>query len=201
MSGSSLGQRTFSAYENIPGNDLMKVKDNIQEENNHKNEENNENSKNNDKYSWQSMLAVVASLPPKQITKIDFLTNSSTVENNAVSWDDFYGYEEIKINIQRILRGIKKQKKYDFFKKDIIDTKNNQIQSNSSENTSGSTNDTNNKKTTAQHFVKSNKNSKTLKVSNNSVCGIVLYGPSGCGKTFLSKIIASEVQQRTFFIT
>ena len=194
MIGSSLGQRTFSAYKNISRNYLIQDKDIIQEENNLKNEEINENNK----YSWQSMLAVVASLPPKQITKIDFLTNSSTVENNAVSWEDFYGYEEIKIKIQRILRGMKKQKNSNFFNKDIINTKNNQIQSNLSENISDSTHNLHNNKSAEQHLVKSNIN-KSLKVSNNSVCGIVLYGPSGCGKTFLSKIIASEVQQKTVF--
>ena len=189
MIGSSLGQRTFSAYKNISRNYLIQDKDIIQEEINLKNEEINENNK----YSWQSMLAVVASLPPKQITKIDFLTNSSTVENNAVSWEDFYGYEEIKIKIQRILRGMKKQKNSNFFNKDIINTKNNQIQSNLSENISDSTHNLPNNKSAEQHLVKSSTN-KSLRMSNNSVCGIVLYGPSGCGKTFLSRIIASEVQ-------
>ena len=73
-------------------------------------EENEENQGRNE-YTWLSMLSVVASLPPKQIQKIDFLTNSGgSDESNAVSWIDFNGYEEIKEKIQRVISGMKKHK-------------------------------------------------------------------------------------------
>ena len=127
MEGSSLGQRTFSGHSKIKNtawNDTAEVQDRrnkdeggkigIEKEyvdkNDDEKEENEENQGRNE-YTWLSMLSVVASLPPKQIQKIDFLTNSGgSDESNAVSWIDFNGYEEIKEKIQRVISGMKKHK-------------------------------------------------------------------------------------------
>lgn len=177
MEGSSLGQRTFSVNENAARNiqdSTNKNKEDMIEDKNDNYSETKENNERNE-YTWLSMLSVVASLPPKQIQKIDFLTNSGgSDENNAVSWIDFNGYEDIKEKIQRIIRGMKKQKNVKKFNPDNSHIKNNQLAGNLSE-------------------IASNSKNLSLKGSCNSVSGIVLYGPSGCGKTYLSRIIAAEV--------
>jgi DNA replication protein DnaC len=184
MQGSSLGQRTFSVNKDAARNNSIEMQDSInkdkedmiEDKSGNKKENYDEKEKNGrNEYTWLSMLSVVASLPPKQIQKIDFLTNSGgSDENSAVSWIDFNGYEEIKEKLQRILRGMKKQKNMKKLNPDNSHIKNNQIACNSSE-------------------IASNSKNLSLKGSCNSVCGIVLYGPSGCGKTYLSRIIAAEV--------
>ena len=192
MQGSSLGQRTFSVNKNAARNNSIENKDSINKDkedkigdesgNKNEDEEEKEGSNGRNEYTWLSMLSVVASLPPKQIQKIDFLTNSGGLdENNAVSWIDFNGYEEIKEKIQRTLRGMKKQKNMKKLHPDNSHVRNNQIAGNLSESASNSKN-------------------LSLKGSCNSVCGIVLYGPSGCGKTYLSRIIAAEVRMKYYQI-
>jgi DNA replication protein DnaC len=182
MQGSSLGQRTFSVNKNAARNikdSINKNKEDVIEDKNDDYSEKEENNGRNE-YTWLSMLSVVASLPPKQIQKIDFLTNSGgSGENNAVSWIDFNGYEEIKEKIQRIIRGMKKQKSMKKLNPDNTHIKNNPTAGNLSE-------------------IASNSKNLSLKASCNSVCGIVLYGPSGCGKTYLSRIIAAEVGTKRF---
>lgn len=145
MEGSSLGHRTFSGHskdKNAAWNDSTEIKDSANKDEDDKiviekvygskNDDKKEENDGRNEYTWLSMLSVVASLPPKQIQKIDFLTNSGgSDESNAVSWIDFNGYEEIKEKIKRIIRGIKKLKDIKKIDTNISHFKNSQIACNS----------------------------------------------------------------------
>ena len=50
------------------------------------------------------MLSVLASLPPKQLQKLDSIINNSLSNNVALSWCNFGGYNEEKKLLQKILK-------------------------------------------------------------------------------------------------
>jgi hypothetical protein len=60
-------------------------------------------------FSWKSMLLVIASLPPRQLQKLDSFLNGVTSEGSDFSWVDFCGYEDIKTKMKRLLRSNKKE--------------------------------------------------------------------------------------------
>ena len=55
------------------------------------------------------MLLVIASLPPKQLQKLESFLNGVTSEGSDLSWADYCGYEEIKIKLKRLLRSTKNE--------------------------------------------------------------------------------------------
>jgi SpoVK/Ycf46/Vps4 family AAA+-type ATPase len=143
-------------------------------------------------FSWKSMLAVISSLPPKQLQKLDSLVTTGSSAGELLSWDDFCGYEEVKITLKRLLK-----------LSTIHRTDNDLVEGDSvSHSVSTSSVRTSPTSTTVPDIMtitdRGQKNECTmtlresLKVSSDKVRGIVLYGPSGCGKSFLARIIATE---------
>ena len=130
-------------------------------------------------FTWKSMLSVLASIPPKQLQKLDSIINNSLSNNVALSWCNFGGYNEEKKLLQKILKISKIEKKT------IADPGPISPQKNKSENNSQK----------LQNKLSEPKISlaQSLNISSEKVRGIVLYGPSGCGKSYLAKIIAAEV--------
>ena len=140
--------------------------------------------------SWKSMLLVLASLPPKQLKKLDFLSSGGSSDFGSVSWEDFHGYGEVKKKLRRLLKMAKKDctlndqsdgdKRKDVFTIDGADN----ITSKSTEFGGNSDN-----------LVVRPSLTESLKINSAKITGIVLHGPSGCGKSYLARIIASEVNE------
>ena len=55
------------------------------------------------------MLFVIASLPPKQLQKLESFLNGVTSEGSDLSWADYCGYGEIKLKLKRLLRSTKNE--------------------------------------------------------------------------------------------
>lgn len=159
-------------------------------------------------FSWRSMLAVVASLPPKQLQKLDSLTTIGSAGGESLSWDDFCGYEDVKVVLKRLLKLSGIQRRED----DTV------VEGGAKPPVSGgsmtSISDMSNSSATTvtsqapprlfpvndiciKISLQKNQCAATLReslqVSSDKVRGIVLHGPSGCGKSFLARIIAAEV--------
>jgi hypothetical protein len=60
-------------------------------------------------FSWKSMLLVIASLPPRQLQKLDSFINGVTSEGSDLSWADYCGYEDVKTKMKRLLRSTKNE--------------------------------------------------------------------------------------------
>jgi ATP-dependent protease Clp ATPase subunit len=153
-------------------------------------------------FSWKSMLLVIASLPPKQLQKLDSFINGVTSEGSDLSWADYCGYEDIKTKMKRLIRSTKNE---------ILPTSNRSIDVERTELKSTSNKLFDN---SSEHMIEENQSqisSRSLSTSNQEqqqehkrklkfqnmhgrVRGIVIHGPSGCGKSFLAKIFAAEVR-------
>jgi DNA replication protein DnaC len=139
-----------------------------------------------------------------------------------LSWDDFCGYEEIRITLKRLLKLSTIHRRdnvsveggisiIDSIASDSPSVRTSSVHTSSARTSSvrteaskvmtitGTSQNTKKASTLLNDIKSSQKNECTmtlresLKVSSDKVRGIVLYGPSGCGKSFLARIIAAEV--------
>ena len=145
--------------------------------------------------SWKSMLLVLASLPPKQLKKLDFLSSGGSSDFGTVSWDDFHGYAEVKKKLRRLLKMAKKdntlnEECYSNWRKDIF--------------TINETDDIEFKSTVfggnSDNLLIRPSLTQSLKINSAKITGIVLHGPSGCGKSYLARIIAAEVNDKSWML-
>jgi ABC-type glutathione transport system ATPase component len=157
-------------------------------------------------FSWKSMLLVIASLPPKQLQKLDSFINGVTSEGSDLSWSDYRGYEDIKTKMKRLIGSIKNEilptsnRSIDVERAELISTANklfdnsseHMIEENQSQISSRSLSTSNQE----QQQEQKQEHKRKLKFQNmhGRVRGIVIHGPSGCGKSFLAKIFAAEVR-------
>ena len=162
-------------------------------------------------FNWKSMLSVIASVPPKQLQKLDSAVHTTGGGGDAemLSWDSFCGYMDVKKLLKKLLglsshrievEGV--MKSGDKFDADKNEMNNSSVPEGSSIlPVQSSSNevvvcDVNGPSTILQK--QSLSLLQTMQMASNKVKGIVLYGPSGCGKSFLAKVIAAEVSRLSY---
>ena len=129
--------------------------------------------------SWRSMLAVIASQPPRQLQQLSSIVagvGGSDGARTNLTWDDFGGYDDIKQSLQRLINSSK-----------ISNTRPTSSQQTvlvQHEVNTGSNVAIDSKQLTLQGY---------LKITTSSMRGIVFHGQPGCGKSFLARIVAAEV--------
>jgi hypothetical protein len=125
-------------------------------------------------FAWRSMLAVVASHPPRQLRRLASIVagvgEASAGSDNGVrlTWDDFGGYSGVKRDLQRLLR--------------LSDGDATTATASVAIGGGGGVWPVG-RPTLLQY----------LRVSGDRVRGVVLHGPPGCGKSYLARVVASEV--------
>ena len=143
------------------------------------------------------MLSVIASLPPKQLQKLDSITSGTDLQGKSLSWEDFCGYDDVKIMLKKLLRMSKKEmteKKYETT--DVLA----KCDPSASVPPPASLPATDLFSALIPASVQGlsplpvQTLRQSLQISSDKVRGIVLYGPSGCGKSFLARIIAAEAK-------
>ena len=154
-------------------------------------------------FTWKTMLSVIASLPPKQLQKLDSII--STVgeggSGEILGWDSFCGYSDVKITLKKLLRASTDKIEIKIKGLDGIDDNNEEKQGvhviPDSSILAAQAQTLSQPHTSVHNKLPSMTLRESMQMTSDKVRGIVLYGPSGCGKSYLARIIASEVIQLT----
>ena len=178
-------------YESSSRTELHAVSNNDDNSPSAGDDENRKYGKNGNFLSWKSMLLVLASLPPKQLKKLDFLSSGGSSDFGSVSWDDFHGYGEVKKKLKRLLKMAKKDSvlndQSDGEERKVVLEIGGTEKITLKSNALGGISD---------NLVALKPSlAQSLKMNSAKITGIVLHGPSGCGKSYLARIIANEVKE------
>ena len=138
--------------------------------------------------SWRSMLAVIASQPPRQLQQLSSIVagvGGSDGARTNLTWDDFAGYDDVKQSLQRLINSSKiSHTRLKSSQQTVCDQ-------HDEKNSSHSTTAIDSNQLTLRGY---------LKITTSSMRGIVFHGQPGCGKSFLARIVAAEVSRMIVYV-